>query len=321
MAIDGAAAVPVGEAVAQQGNALERHEDLLQNLAASNNALYNQVSSLTERLNELSARPPPPAPLVNPLNVVPPVKEPHVPDPERYHGDFGSCQAFLTQVSLVFKLQPHSYSTDEARIAYLVSLLSGPARDWGAAIWEKQGPVCRSYAAFTEEMRSNFDHPVKGRGASSRLMHIQQGSRSVAEYALEFRTLAAETDWNDSSLQEAFYTGLNESLKDQLALGEEPSSLEQEIAVAMKRDNRMRERRRERRVRSFNPPPVAKTPTYTAPVSAPAADPEPMQLGRAKLTTEEKKHRRDTGLCLYCGKPGHFVSECPRLPVKGAAPK
>uniref|UniRef100_A0A672I1Z6 DUF4939 domain-containing protein n=1 Tax=Salarias fasciatus TaxID=181472 RepID=A0A672I1Z6_SALFA len=62
-------------------------------------------------------------------------------------------------VSLVFELQPLSYPSDRSRIAYLIGLLSGPARAWGTALWENQSPACRTYQAFTEEMKRNFDHP------------------------------------------------------------------------------------------------------------------------------------------------------------------
>ncbi|EIW66446.1 hypothetical protein M231_07513 [Tremella mesenterica] len=32
---------------------------------------------------------------------------------------------------------------------------------------------------------------------------------------------------------------------------------------------------------------------------------------RKSLTFKEKKHRRDNGLCLYCGSPDHMVINCP----------
>uniref|UniRef100_A0A3P8TGN2 Retrotransposon gag domain-containing protein n=1 Tax=Amphiprion percula TaxID=161767 RepID=A0A3P8TGN2_AMPPE len=241
----------VSHACASSTNSSDSIE-MLKNLSSSNSAMYKQLSSLTERVNQLAARPPASAPIANPVSPITPVKEPHVPVPERYSGDFGSCQAFLTQVSLVFDLQPHSYPTDKARVAFLVSLLSGDARDWGTAVWRQQGPLCHSYAAFVDEMQRNFDHPVRGRDASTRLMNIQQGTRSVAEYALEFRTLAAEASWNDEALWGSFYNGLNETLKDELAMREEPSTLEQWISCAIKLDNRLRERRREKGVRSVS---------------------------------------------------------------------
>uniref|UniRef100_A0A3Q1ALF2 DUF4939 domain-containing protein n=1 Tax=Amphiprion ocellaris TaxID=80972 RepID=A0A3Q1ALF2_AMPOC len=129
-------------------------------LISSNTALYNQPSTLTERVTRLARHSSLPAPVVVPapiVNQVVPVKEPHVPLPERYSGDFGSCQSFLTQVSLLFKLQP--IKNNQAKIAFLIGL-SGAARDWGTGVWGQQSPTCNSYTVFVAEMKI-FDHPVR----------------------------------------------------------------------------------------------------------------------------------------------------------------
>ena len=36
-----------------------------------------------------------------------------------------------------------------------------------------------------------------------------------------------------------------------------------------------------------------------------------MQLGRARLTPEERQKQQREGRCFYCGDPGHLVSSCP----------
>lgn len=95
----------------------------------------------------------------------------------------------MTQVSLVIGLQPRSYSLDKAKIAFLVSLLSGAVRVWRTGVWEKQDPLMNSFDAFASEMKKLFDHAC--------LLSLTQGSRCVAEYAVEFRSLANETQWND----------------------------------------------------------------------------------------------------------------------------
>uniref|UniRef100_A0A3P8TFT3 DUF4939 domain-containing protein n=1 Tax=Amphiprion percula TaxID=161767 RepID=A0A3P8TFT3_AMPPE len=59
------------------------------------------------------------------------IREPFVPVPDHYDGDLGSCQAFLPQVSLDFEMQPLSYSSNRACVAYLLSLLKGMAKEWG----------------------------------------------------------------------------------------------------------------------------------------------------------------------------------------------
>ncbi|XDV48573.1 hypothetical protein PO909_017970 [Leuciscus waleckii] len=48
---------------------------------------------------------------------------------------------------------------------------------------------------------------------------------------------------------------------------------------------------------------------------SPVDDHEPMQVGRARLSREERERRRSRGLCLYCGGSGHFLNNCPEEPV------
>lgn len=71
----------------------------------------------------------------------------------------------------------------------------------GLHVWNGFSLINSSYANFVAEMRKVFDHAVKGKDISQRLLSLNQGARSVAEYSVEFRTLAAESGWNDESLQ------------------------------------------------------------------------------------------------------------------------
>ena len=66
---------------------------------------------------------------------------------------------------------------------------------------------------FTAEMSKVFNHMIQGKDASMRLFSLRQGFWSMAEYAIDFRTLAAESGWNGASQQAAFVNGLSELLK------------------------------------------------------------------------------------------------------------
>ena len=298
----------------------ERHDQVL-------NRLIEQVQALTAGPNPVSP-PDDPSPPANPT--APASREPRLPPPERYDGDPGTCRSFLSQCSLIFELQPSTFPTERARIAYLVTLMSGKARAWATAIWEQQSHICHCYEDFTAEMRQVFDSPVSGREAARTLLRLRQGSRGVADYAIDFRTLAAESSWNYSSLFDAFHHGLSDRIKDELAARELPDSLESLISLAVRIDSRLRERDRERKdLRSGKQP-----PSYTALNQQPrsrlgyqefprelqrSAEPsqtEPMQLGRASLTPAERQRRIASRSCLYCGEPGHFISTCP---LKGQA--
>ena len=46
-----------------------------------------------------------------------------------------------------------------------------------------------------------------------------------------------------------------------------------------------------------------------SPVGSPSD--EPMQLGRTRLSPEERHRRRIEGRCIYCAQLGHFIASCP----------
>lgn len=81
----------------------------------------------------------------------------------------------------------------------MLSLLSGPAQEWGAAEWAGESPACESFEEFSEELAFTFDPAKLKKEAVLQLTRISQGNRSVVEYAVEFRTLAVSCDWKESA--------------------------------------------------------------------------------------------------------------------------
>lgn len=335
---------PIRQALAAQGVRVGHHEKILRevteklrDLSANVTELSAQLSQLTTQLSTAASSPQPPsgtqqAPAPAPGQPASPAtREPHIPTPERYSGDLGTCGQFLLQCSLVFDLQPSTYCTDKSRIAFLISLLTGRAAQWATAVVENNSPACQSYARFTKEMRKVFEHPLKGKEAPKRLLSLNQGSSSVAQYAIDFRILASESGWDDIALQAAFLRGLNDRVKDELAARDETNSLEELISLATRLDNRLRERQREKTGRQSLPRaltlPQVTSLSSSAPVNIPpmhssppeqSSGEEPMQLGRARLTPAERQRRQSSGLCIYCGQTGHYIRTCPQLPKEMA---
>ena len=161
-----------------------------------------------------------------------------------------------------------------------------------------------------------FDHVTPGREAARGLMRLVQGDMRVSDYSIDFRKLAAESDWNEPALWSAFHHGLSGSIKDELAARDPPTGLDDLIATAIRIDGRLQERRRERAQGA--PPRRFPGPSSLPPASrlfqrnSASSDPgEPMQLGRAGLSVSERQRRRRDNCCLYCGKEGHYVASCP----------
>lgn len=47
-------------------------------------------------------------------------------------------------------------------------------------------------------------------------MCLRQGRRPVPDYAIDFKTLAADSGWNNAALIDAFVSGPSQSIKEQL---------------------------------------------------------------------------------------------------------
>ena len=300
---------------------LNKHDDLLHDILAK---LGEMNAVITEMRGALAAPPPPAAPVTSQARYA---------MPERFDGRQGCCRSFVLQCELNFAQLPGIYTTDISRVSFMIGLLRGAAMEWASALWEKGDPITTSYPAFVAELKRMFYHPVRGPDASKRLLSLSQGTSTVLEYAITFRTLAAECGWNNASLTAAFSKGLSEAIKDELVSHPETTHLEECIKLAIRVDNRMTERRREKELSlslasaSRNAPSTSRNalslPVPTAqprplPLwsSPPEGEPghEPMQLGRLHISQEERRRRRDANCCLYCGEQGHLLAACPVRP-------
>ncbi|RXN13742.1 Pol poly [Labeo rohita] len=98
-----------------------------------------------------------------------------------------------------------------------MSLLSGRAIDWAAAVWESDARIRGSSEHFLQQLREVFEYPAGGKDISTQLLQLSQGTRTAADYAIEFRTIAAQSGWNDISLKAVFQKSLNADLQTELA--------------------------------------------------------------------------------------------------------
>ncbi len=223
---------------------------------------------------------------------------PRLAFPEKYDGNPTHCRGFLLQCNLFVNQQPALYSTEEGRIAFVCSVLTGSALEWMTAVWRGGRVPFRTFDEFLQRFREVFDHPRDGRSPDELLLTISQGSRSAAEYALAFRTLAAQTTWTEDPLRVHYRKGLNHDLQTELACRDEGRSLDNYIELSIQIDNLLRARR---------------STTRSALRASPDTQ-EPMQVDTHHISPEERNRRITHHLCLYCGEPSHLRNACPSRP-------
>lgn len=335
-------------ALSAQGNIIYQHQEQLKTISHGvkdlsdrqedfQTSVTSQVNQLAEQLHRvlthlettstapISATPPDANPAANQAEVSFSPVPLRLASPEKYSGESGNCRTFLVQCDLHYKLNPAAFVSDEAKIAFMVSHLTGRAAAWATAEWSRDSSICRSFTAFKDTMSRIFDLTSPAAEATRVLMQLKQHPRPVLDYAIEFRTIAIDSGWNTPALIDAFRNGLSETIKDHLAPLELPQDLESLISMSIRVDNRLRERERERRRtatrhpshqgRSLDKQPSwdplfhsSSGPAGTAPSQAPE---EPMQLGRTRISPEERRRRLQEGCCFYCGQSGHQQAACP----------
>ncbi|KAK3519391.1 hypothetical protein QTP70_026953, partial [Hemibagrus guttatus] len=155
------------------------------------------------------------------------------------------------------------------------------ALDWASAVWDADPQIRTSFTYFAGMIRE----------------------------AIKFRTLATQSGWNDAALWAVFRKGLSPVLQTELACREDATSLSQYVATAIRLDNLLRQHRAGAR------PPVSSRPRLHPDYPRPCEEaPEPMQLGRSRLTEREHQRRAQMRLCYYCGGSGHLIHRCPEKP-------
>ncbi len=109
-----------------------------------------------------------------------------------------------------------------------------------------------------------FDRAASGREAARLLAELRQGDRSVTDFSIEFRTLAAECRWNSEAQWDMFFHGLADYVKDEIYALELPTSLDGLVSLAIRVDARLQQRSpRARRASAVNRLDHRLSPTVT----------------------------------------------------------
>ncbi|KAL1276249.1 hypothetical protein QQF64_035872 [Cirrhinus molitorella] len=201
-------------------------------------------------------------------------------------------------------MQPHQFTSENAKVAFLISLLTGKALQWAKAIWTNNNPIIHSFDQFVSHFSEVFNTATCPLTISDQLFRLQQGSSSIHDYTLHFRTLAAASGWDEVALLGAYRHGLNSNIKAAMAFYDDSIGLEAFLQQTTRITQRLAA------CQPQNPAPQSTSVAARPPV------PEPMQVDSNRLSQTERTRRLTSGLCLYCGNPGHVIRNCPVRPPR-----
>ncbi|CAH2285382.1 Hypothetical predicted protein [Pelobates cultripes] len=211
------------------------------------NALVQKMDAMTPMLQALEAKvlesTSSPADLPSSPKAGIPLMYPEIPLPACYDGNPNELRGFLTQCDVYFQIHLHAFSSHQSRVGFIILLLKGKALDWASSVMDKKSPILQSSDSFINALKTVFDLHGREALAGKALLKIQQGQKTIYQYAMAFRRLAWDTLWNESALIYAFYNGLSEEMKDALIARDMPESLNELIKICSLIDLRFQEKR------------------------------------------------------------------------------
>ncbi|CUA71631.1 Transposon Tf2-11 polyprotein [Rhizoctonia solani] len=258
-------------------------------------------------------------------------RPPKMKEPEHFDGTRGRvAKQWWTKISVWAAFQRDNYESEQVMLLHILTLMKpGKAADWAQPIIEKiisRDPAAPStMSTLTDLFSATFGDPDTSRAAMRQLRSLAQTADANA-YTTEFNNLAADLDWNDDAALRAQYEhGLSFRVKSQLIQRDPyPTTLAALQEAAIKIDGLYRE------LDQSNPRRKAQGPTEEkAKVQGQGERKrESMSLEERKklpnyVSEEERKARKEAGLCIKCGSPDHMFRECKngwrkeRVPGKG----
>jgi hypothetical protein len=126
--------------------------------------------------------------------------KPHISLQEKFDGTCLKFRGFVSQVRLIMQLHPRCYFDDTTRVGFVRTQLIGTAVAWFAPILETSSPFLQDFNTFMAEFEAVFGDSDKVRTSANKLRRLQQGTRLVIVYALEFRQLTYDVNWGESCL-------------------------------------------------------------------------------------------------------------------------
>ena len=254
--------------------------------------------------------------------------------PRMFAGKSDHVLPFLRELRATFELQN---VTDSYRRVLMLSMYleDGSVLYWYNNVERNHPDLLRDWPRFEDAFKKRFEDANQVNKAYRELQKLRQ-TGSAANYASRFKELLAFVDVSEFMQIAMFDQGLKPSVKQALVTVTRPDKLEAWTKIVIDADNKIhdldvetRELNKKAVAKSSNPKPQSSSslpPASFSPAPVPAAaitssnnDVVPMEIDavrRGPLTPAEKEHRRKNGLCFYCGKGKHTISECPNMSEK-----
>ncbi|CAA7268135.1 unnamed protein product [Cyclocybe aegerita] len=177
-----------------------------------------------------------------------PTPRPKLKAPDVFDGTSAQkLDPFLIQCMMYISLRPHEFTTEDSKVSFIMSYLSGSPYNWfqsqiTAALetgMTQPLPWLSDVALFIQELKQLFGPRDLVADAVNHLENLTfRDSGKATQYTLEFNQYAGHTGWNERALYHQYYKGLPNWIKDKFPHMGKPTTL-------IKLDHRYWERQNE----------------------------------------------------------------------------
>ena len=99
---------------------------------------------------------------------------------------------------------PNRYPTDFVRVGLVGTMLCGTTLAWFAPLLEKKSLLFQDFEAFIKEFQASFGDTDSTRTAINKIRRLRQGDHPASAYTVDFRLLACDIPWDETTLVDQF---------------------------------------------------------------------------------------------------------------------
>lgn len=237
-------------------------------------------------------------------------------DPEPFDGTRSQYLPWKYQVEAKLRSEPRRFYTNQLAIDYTFSRTTGDAR---ARIfpWVSVHAASSTLDQFFLHLDGAFKDAHMAETARNKLQNMRQKTSNVRDFMQDFNKEALTAGLFDHAiLKSMFLHALSHELRTALAgtIFPEETTIEQmQSHIAAVSDNLWRLKLSSKKKDTL-PNNAPSRPTPSDPMDW---EPSRAQVQRATWASQQEiDRRRDDGLCLRCGKKGHFIGSCKLKPAQ-----